>query len=211
MKTSDWISVLASGAGPTPRAVVARRLIPAVAAGALASGVLSALAFGVNPALGDMGSALWIKVGYVVALAGAAAWLSERLSRPDAPARAAAAAVVVAMLCMATLAAFELLTMPPDERAAAVMGNSWHLCPWRIAALSVPALVALLWALRGLAPTRPRAAGLAAGLLAGALGALGVALYCTELSPAFVAAWYTLGIAVPAAAGALLGPRVLRW
>ena len=39
----------------------------------------------------------------------------------------------------------------------------------------------------------------------------GYALACTEASPAFVAVWYTLGIIVTGAVGALLGPRVLRW
>ena len=70
---------------------------------------------------------------------------------------------------------------------------------------------AAFWALRGLAPTRPRAAGLAAGLLAGAVGATGYALSCSELSMAFVAIWYTLGIALAGGLGALLGPRLLRW
>jgi hypothetical protein len=77
--------------------------------------------------------------------------------------------------------------------------------------LSLPALAAALWALRGLAPTRPRAAGLAAGLLAGGLGAAGYALSCTELSPAFVAVWYSLGIALAGGLGASLGPWALRW
>ncbi|MFO1333443.1 MAG: NrsF family protein, partial [Rubrivivax sp.] len=56
-----------------------------------------------------------------------------------------------------------------------------------------------------------RAAGFAAGLLAGAIGALAYALACTEMAMSFVAAWYTLGILMVGALGALLGPRVLRW
>ncbi|MDE2299455.1 MAG: DUF1109 family protein, partial [Burkholderiales bacterium] len=75
----------------------------------------------------------------------------------------------------------------------------------------LPALAGTLWAVRGLAPTRPRAAGLAAGLLAGAVGALGYALSCPEVSITFVAVWYSLGIALVGGAGAALGPRVLRW
>lgn len=77
--------------------------------------------------------------------------------------------------------------------------------------MSLPALAAALWALRGLAPTRPRHAGFAAGLLAGAVRACGYALACTESSPAFIAAWYTLGILLTGCLGAALGPRVLRW
>ena len=56
-----------------------------------------------------------------------------------------------------------------------------------------------------------RAATAIARLFAGALGAAGYALACTETSPGFVAAWYSLGIGLTAALGAIVGPRVLRW
>ncbi|MEY3253450.1 MAG: hypothetical protein RL227_2423, partial [Pseudomonadota bacterium] len=77
--------------------------------------------------------------------------------------------------------------------------------------LSLPALAAAMWALRGLAPTHPAQAGAAAGLFAGALGAFGYSLACDELALPFIAAWYTLGVLLTAGLGALLGPRVLRW
>ena len=64
---------------------------------------------------------------------------------------------------------------------------------------------------RRAATTRPVAAGFAAGVMAGSVGAFGYALSCPEASPAFVATWYTLGIALTGALGAALGPRVLRW
>jgi hypothetical protein len=92
-----------------------------------------------------------------------------------------------------------------------LLGESWSTCPWSVLALSLPALAGSLWAVRGLAPTRPRAAGFAAGLLAGSVGAFGYSLSCPEASPAFVAVWYTLGIAFTGVVGAALGPRVLRW
>ena len=43
------------------------------------------------------------------------------------------------------------------------------------------------------------------------MGALAYSVSCDELSPAFVAVWYTLGITLSGGLGALLGPRVLRW
>jgi hypothetical protein len=46
------------------------------------------------------------------------------------------------------------------------------------------------------------AAGLAATLYAS---------HCADDSPLFVATWYSLAIALVVAAGAWLGPRVLRW
>ena len=77
--------------------------------------------------------------------------------------------------------------------------------------VSLPALAAALWALRGLAPTRLRTAGFASGVLAGSVGAFGYALSCPEASMSFVAVWYSLGILLTGALGAALGPRVLRW
>jgi hypothetical protein len=91
------------------------------------------------------------------------------------------------------------------------MGHSWLACPRNVLGLSLPALAAALWALRGLAPTRPRRAGLAAGLFAGALGAGGYALGCREESTVFISLWYSAGIAASGLLGALIAPRVLRW
>ena len=47
--------------------------------------------------------------------------------------------------------------------------------------------------------------------LAGAIGALVYCLHCPELAPPFLGFWYLLGMLIPAAAGAALGPRLLRW
>jgi hypothetical protein len=65
--------------------------------------------------------------------------------------------------------------------------------------------------MRGLAPTRLRLAGAGVGLLAGAAGAFVYAFHCPELAAPFLGMWYLLGMAIPTALGALLGPRALRW
>jgi hypothetical protein len=101
--------------------------------------------------------------------------------------------------------------MPPAERYSYMVGHSAARCPWAILALSIPALAGLVWALRGLAPTRLRLAGVCAGLLAGTIGAAGYALSCSEESAAFVAVWYSLGIALCGLLGGALGSRLLRW
>jgi hypothetical protein len=91
------------------------------------------------------------------------------------------------------------------------MGQTAAACPFLIALLSLPFLAAVLWILRELAPTRLAISGLAAGIAAGSSGALVYTLHCPELAPAFIAVWYVLGMLIPALAGALLGPRLLRW
>jgi hypothetical protein len=211
MKTSDLIVALSAGAGPAPRAVVARRLLPSALL-ALALAAAAALV-GMGPAPAQMlgGVALWTKLAYAASLALSAGWLAARLARPAASTRAPRRLVLAIVAAMAVLGAASLIAAPSGERLVHLLGDSALQCPWNVLALSLPGLAASLWALRGLAPTRPRAAGLAAGLLAGAIGAMAYALACHEASITFVALWYSLGIALSGALGAVLGPRLLRW
>jgi hypothetical protein len=211
MKTDDLIRLLARDAGPAPRGVVAGRLGAAALFGIAASVVLAGIWVGYVPASTYAWPAPWFKLVYAAALALAAAALTGRLARAAAPGDAAAAAAGAVVLVAAVLGLAAWSGTPPDERTAGLLGHSWSRCPVYVLALSLPALGALLWALRGLAPTRLRAAGFAAGLLAGAIGAGGYALACTELAVSFVAAWYTLGMLLAAVLGALLAPRLLRW
>ena len=91
------------------------------------------------------------------------------------------------------------------------MGSSAHDCPWRIFVIGLPLLAGAIWALRGLAPTRLTLAGLTAGGAAGGLAALIYGFHCPETAAPFVAVWYTLGMALVAALGAVTGARLLRW
>jgi hypothetical protein len=211
MKTDALIDLLARDAGPAPRALVARRLSPAAAAGLLVSAAIAIALFGAIPAALYATAVPWTKMAYAGALALAAGWLTARLSRPAAPITQPRRATLLVLAAMAVVGGASLVSAPPGTRMGALLGASWSTCPWSVLGLSLPALAASLWAVRGLAPTRPRAAGFAAGLLAGSVGAFGYSLSCPEASPAFVAVWYTLGIFLAGAVGAALGPRVLRW
>lgn len=211
MKTDELIDLLARGAGPAPRAVVARRLLPAALAGLLLATALALGLGGPLPAAMFATPAPWLKLGYTAALAAAAAWWLAGLARPlgrvQGPRRLLAGVVVG----MAVIGALGWLATPEAGRWVALTGHSWLACPFNVLGLSLPGLGLALWALRGLAPTRPRTAGAAAGWMAGALGAFGYAFSCTESAAPFVAVWYTLGIALCGGLGALLGPRLLRW
>ncbi len=211
MKTDDLISILSRSAGAAPRAVAARRLAPVMLGGALASAALSLLILGPAPNLETVGTALALKFAYAGALAACLAWLTARLARPIARLRGAVAVVAGVVLVAAVVGLLAAFDTPAGDRLPYVMGDSWLQCPWSVLALSLPTLCGTFWALRGLAPTRLRAAGLAAGLLAGAVGAFGYAFTCHETSTAFIALWYTLGIGMAGGVGALLGPRALNW
>jgi len=211
MKTDELITMLARQAGPAPRALAARRLAPALAVGGLLglAGALGLLG-PVPPALFAQ-PGMWLKLGYAAALAAAGvAWVA-RLGRPGARVAAPGRAVLLVVALMALAGVLTLLAAPSGQRVAALLGHSWASCLAFVFGLSLPALAGTLWALRGLAPTRPRLAGFAAGVLAGAVGALSYAVTCDELSPSFVALWYSAGIGLCAGLGALVGPRLLRW
>jgi hypothetical protein len=91
------------------------------------------------------------------------------------------------------------------------MGSSARVCPFLVLAASLPPLAGLVWAMRGLAPTRLREAGAVVGLAAGGIGAFAYAWHCTEWGAAFLAVWYSAGIAAVTVLGAALGPFILRW
>jgi malonate-semialdehyde dehydrogenase (acetylating)/methylmalonate-semialdehyde dehydrogenase len=168
---------------------------------------------GVRP---DMATAtvlpmFWIKLAFPAALVAGGAFAVSRLARPGAFVAIAPWLLAAPLVTMGSLAAIELAAAAPPQRAALLMGETWQWCPLVIALLSLPALAALLWAMRGLAPTRLALAGGAAGLLAGSVGALVYALHCTEMAAPFLSIWYVAGVLIPVAAAALLGPRLLRW
>ena len=211
MKTEELLDMLARQAGAAPRALPARRLAPALAGG-LALGVAGALGLiGPIPAALYAQPGPWVKLAYAGVLAVAAVWWVARLGRPGAPDGAAARLAGGVVGLMLLLGAAALLLTPGGERQAAVLGDSWASCPVSVLALSLPTLAGALWALRGLAPRRPRRAGFAAGVLAGAVGAFSYGLACPALSTRSVDLWYTARIGLAGALGAALGPRLLRW
>lgn len=211
MKTDSLIELLARGAGPAPAPRVPLRLGAAAAGGLLASLVLALASLGPVPAALFATPAPWMKMAYAGALALAAAALAMRLARPLARLAGPLRALLGVAAAMALIGLAAGVSPPTGDRLGAWLGHSWAQCPFIVLGLSLPALAVGLWALRDGAPTHPAWAGGAVGLFAGALGAFGYAFACTETSPAFVAAWYSAGIALAGLLGAALGPRVLRW
>jgi hypothetical protein len=214
MRTDELVRVLASGVEPVdPRAPV-RRSVLAVGAGVLAAAVLMATWLGVRASLAqDLGvPMLWVKFAFVATLA-AGGWVAAmRLARPGRSLAGLAPALLAPVLAMWVLAAVALLgANDASQRAALVLGQTWSACPFNIAVLSAPVFAAALWGMRGFAPPRPMLAGAAAGLFAGAVGAVVYAFHCPELAAPFLGTWYVLGMLVPTALGAILGPLVLRW
>jgi hypothetical protein len=153
----------------------------------------------------------WVKLAFVTCLAAASLVAALRLSRPGVRLAWVPGALAAPVLAIWLLAVITLARADAAQRAVLFFGDTWDVCPFLIAMLSVPAFVTAMWAMKGLAPTRLRLAGAAAGLLAGAVGALVYCLHCPEMGAPFIGFWYLLGILIPTSVGALLGPQLLRW
>lgn len=213
MKTEDLIALLASDTTPVSARLAALRLVCQLGLGAGATFVLMMVWMGPRT---DLAQAVampmfWIKLAFPGSLAAIAFVAIRRLSYPGTPPGSGVSWVCAVVLAVWVAAVLELLNAPGPDRVAMALGTSWKECSIRIAILSVPALVAGFWAIRGMAPTRLVHAGAAVGLFAGATAATAYALRCTEMALPFLAIWYVLGIAVPATVAAMLANRILRW
>lgn len=214
MKTQDLIAVLAAEPTPVQPAQSLRGLWWAGAGGALLALLLMLATLGPNPALGAAASGesmFWVKLGFVVSTALAGFAVILRLAQPGRAVGRASWLLGAPAAVVWLAAAGALVSATPSERSTLIFGGTALLCPWLIAGFSLPSFLLLLLALRSLAPTQLRAAGAAAGLLAGALGASVYQFHCPEFAAPFLGIWYVLGMLIPAAIGALVGPRALRW
>lgn len=213
MKTDDLISMLATGAAPVDRHALSRRFGIAVAVGAALATLLVATLLHVRADLAEVAATplFWAKVALPLSLLLGALWMAARLARPGMTTGLRWLGIAVPFGAVWLGAIHAVAQTPTGERAAAILGQTWRVCPLNITMLSVPVFIAVFWALRGLAPTRLALTGAIGGLLSGAVATLAYCLHCPEMGVAFWAVWYVLGMLVPTAIGALLGPRLLRW
>ncbi|RXZ32303.1 DUF1109 domain-containing protein [Oxalobacteraceae bacterium CAVE-383] len=213
MKTNDLIDMLARGPVAVAPHATRRRYTVALGWGLAGALLMMALGLGVRPDLAQAATLpqFWFKTLFALSMTLLAVVVSSRLARPGAALKRWPLALAAPVLIVWLVAAVILIQAAPEQRVPLALGATWKVCTLLIATLSIPSFAALMWAMRGLAPTRLRTAGAMAGLLSGALAALVYCLHCPELEPPFVGIWYVSGMLVPTAAGALLGPRLLRW
>lgn len=214
MKTDQLISMLASGVPAIDRHAVPRRYTLALTVGVIAAVALM-LAFigGVRTDLLQSAHLpmLWVKFGFSITLIAAALVMALRLGRPGAKLGHAPLALALPVLVIWALAIMALAQAAPGESAQLIYGVSWKVCSINVAMVAAPVFIAALWAMKGLAPTRPAAAGATSGFLAGAVGAFVYSFYCPEMAAPFIGTWYLLGMLIPVLVGFVLGPKLLRW
>ena len=213
MKTDDLISLLATGAGAVEPHAAQRRYAKALVVGALGALLLMLSMLSIRRDLADaaMLPMFWLKIGFVASVVAASLFAVLRLSRPGARIDWVPRLIAAPLSVIWVIAAYVLIQADPAERANLFYGSTAAYCPFLIALFSVPAFVSVIWAMKGLAPTRPRLAGFAAGLLSGATAALVYCLHCPEIEAPFIGFWYVLGMLIPAGVGAMLGRVLLRW
>jgi hypothetical protein len=213
MKTDDLIEALAAdlpAAGP--RHVERRLLLALTAAGLLVlMGVGLWLGFREDLGSAMMGPNFWMKAAYTGTLGVVGFWLLDRLGRPGSRIRAPLMALGLVLAAAASFAVMEFMRMPEAERMPAMMGESARSCAPLILILSLVAAPFVFGAARGFAPMRPGAAGAAAGLLTSGLATTLYGLHCPEHTAGFVVVWYSVGIGLTAAVGAVIGKVLFRW
>lgn len=192
---------------------VARRIALGLIGGGAVTTVLVAILLGIRPdlQLAMQASSFWLKWIYTAALGLAAVIGVARLARPAGASFGWLWLAAAPVLLLVGVCAAELAATPMQHWPHMWLGHSWMVCSWTVLGLSLPIFIGLLWSFRWLAPTRLRAAGATAGLAAGAVAATIYCLHCPETSALFVLTWYTLGIVLATALGALTGPKLLRW
>ena len=213
MKTDDLIGLLSNQVTRVDRTAVARRFAAALLLGALGSLILMGVVFGVRHDMSTVArtAIFWAKLAYPLAIAIGAMLAVMRLGRPGARAGYSWALIALPFVAVWLASLFVLDGAAPDARLSLVLGRTWRTCPLNILLLSTPTFPAVFWAVKSLAPTQLRLAGAVAGLLASSIATIVYCLHCPEMSPAFWSVWYAIGMLMPAAIGAWLGPKLLRW
>lgn len=213
MKTRDLVARLASNGSPIERNAVPRLLDRALLQGLAGSTVLLVALYGVRSDMPQLilTAMFWVRLAFPLAIIAAAMKLAERLGRPGARLRLAWFAVALPIATMLLAAGSILLATPAGYRLQLVLGTTWRTTTASVVLLSLPSLVAMLRAMKQLAPTRLALAGAGAGLLAGAQGWLVYTLYCSEMAAPFWGVWYVLAIVITTAIGAAIAPHCLRW
>jgi hypothetical protein len=152
-----------------------------------------------------------LKFAVTLALAASAIAVSLHLSRPESSLRGFGWWLLVPAGLLVAGISGEMMMPQRAPMMTRLVGNNSRSCLIAIPAMSLPLLAAALFGLRHGAPAHPAIAGAIAGLVAAGLAATLYASHCTDDSPLFVATWYTIGTALVAAVGALIGSKVLRY
>jgi hypothetical protein len=213
MKSDELINILGTNVEPVKGEQVRNTLVIALAAGGIVAVCLMLAVLGL-PTDVHGSEYIGLKVvalAFTLGLVAAGASFLVRAARPEEPGRRPLIVVGILSLTIVSAGIAALLLTHPAAWSAVVFGPQWAACLFCIPLFSLAPFASLIWALRKGAPTNLTLTGAMTGLVAGALGAAVFAFHHSGGSLPFIALWYGGPIALCALAGAVLGPRLLRW
>lgn len=213
MKTDDLIKALAADVGSV-EPPIARTLAGAVAIGALLALGLFLWQLGLRQDFSEVASSsgrFLFKFVLTLSVAVPAFLIIRGLARPDFAAGNKLRWLALAPVLLAGGILFELASVPSGDWHARLVGHNSIACLTIIPLLSLAPFAAVLYALKSGAPANPTIAGAVGGLLSAGIAATLYASHCTDDSPLFVGAWYSIGFILMAVLGAFIGSRLLRW
>ena len=210
---SDIIDDLVGDLKPSKPERPGLTLLAYLSVAVLISTIVVLTLFGPRPDLAAavLTTAFWVKAVMMAVLAACAWPVLLRLSRPGYAQGFGLVLAGVLGTALVLAGGVNVIMAPAETRMDLFLGHSWQSCLWKVALLSAPIYVGSIFGMRRLAPTRLNEAGLAAGLVAGGVGATIYSISCTEVSLTFLSSWYLLAVLLVAVTGALIGPRLLRW
>lgn len=213
MKTDELITVLSTNVEPIDRRQLSREIVAAVILGTVVAIGTALTLPGMRMDLSAPNALTYfcVKIIFatVIVIAGTAYLL--RLVRPGVVSPTRSAPVPWPPVAVAALATVSLVSAPLWHWHNMAMGDGWIECLVSIPIIAVVPFAAVVWAVRRMAPTDLARTGALAGFVAGGISAAGYALHCTDDSLPFIALWYGGAIVMCTLAGAVLGPRLLRW
>lgn len=213
MKTDELITMLSTNVEAVDRRRVVREIGATIAIGSLAAVGTMVLALGLRGDLPQTGPLIFLlaKLAFAVGIVVLASVYLMKLARPGGEGRVAITWAAMPFVATMLLAVISLASAPASHWHMMIMGDQWLECLLSIPIIAVVPFATVVWVMRRMAPTDLTRAGALAGLVAGGLSAVGYALHCTDDSLPFVALWYGGTIVLCTLAGAMLGPRLLRW
>ena len=213
MKTDELVAALSRHVEPVDRGLIRRSVGLALVGALILALSLMAVSLGLRADFMTAHAAVFLvgKVAFAIAIVGVALFYLLQLARPGGEHKVTSLWPVAPFAAATILAAVSLAFSPSSHWNGMILDDEWLECVLSIPIIAIVPFAVLVWAVRKAAPTDLVRTGAFTGLVAGGVSALAYALHCTGDSAPFVAIWYGGTIVLCTVAGAVLGPKLLRW
>lgn len=213
MKTEDLVALLSANTEPVDLKLIQRTAFIVLCAALVLSigAILILLGLRADFMTTRPLIFLCVKVAFAIGIVVVATLFLTKLARPGGEQTLSSGLVMLPFIAVVLIAAINLGFAPKSQWGKMIMGDDWLECLLSIPIIAIVPFAMAIWAMRLAAPTNLVRAGACAGLVAGGVSALAYALHCSDDFMPFIAIWYSGTILLCAFAGAVFGPRLLRW